>query len=728
MHPWWLVVCLVGCGRLNFDPIGGGDDAPTADAAVPTSGTIAITAGDAFGCVILANREVACWGDGRVGQLGHGQYELRAEVTKLPSLSDVVDIDAGFAHACAVDGAGRVWCWGQNQQGEIGQPMGLLTSDYPLEVTLPQPATAIGVGDHHACAILADRSLWCWGENADGQVGVPASAPVRTPVKAFDDVIDVSLGGAFGCARRSDDSVWCWGVGNDGRLGDGTQTSRSTPMPASGLVARAISCGDQHCCAIVDGGRYRCWGQNNAGELGDGTLNNSATPNPPSSLTGIARIAAGDDHNCAVLSDGRAMCWGWDLYGALGRGEAFTTALLPVEVQNSGTVYAAAAGGTFSCIVHTDGTLACFGSGSRGELANGLRAEWTPQAVSLPNDAQAIVAGRLHACAVLVNADVYCWGANYSGQLGTGGAAEGTTMPQKVANVLGTGPIAAGDSHTCAVDNTATLRCWGANDRGQLGDGTTTKRLTPVTSMLSGPVAVAAGAAFTCGINISGVSCWGNDTNGELGDLGALGMQATPRLLGQLGSSITAGNIHACALNAGTVSCWGHNANGRLGTGTTAAMSMPTAVNGTYTLVESGYTRTCAMATNGTKSCWGRSDGAIGDGAFADRPTPTTIALGANVRAYGIGEYHSCAATDNGVWCWGQNEQGELGDGLGFMVRTARQTSNAFDPVEIVSGFRFSCARAGTGAVYCWGSNDAGQIGIGTTTRRTLPIDLALPD
>ena len=457
-----------------------------------------------------------------------------------------------------------------------------------------------------------------------------------------------------------------------------------------------VTAGGSHTCALTTVGGVKCWGFNGNGQLGDSSTTNRQAPVDVSGLaSGVAAIAAGDNHTCALTTTGGMKCWGYNAFGQLGDG-SITAWSTPVDVSGlTGGVTAITAGAIHTCALTTAGGVKCWGANFSGQLGDGSTTNRsTPVNVSgLAGGMTAIAAGYSHACAMTTASGVKCWGFNGYGQLGDGSTTDRLT-PVDVSGVAsGVTAIAAGDNHTCTLTTMGGVKCSGNNGNGQLGDGSTLSRLTPVdvSGLTSGVSAIAVGGLHTCALTTwGGVKCWGYNSFGQLGD-GSTRDRLTPvDISGLTGgvTAITAGAIHTCALTtAGGVKCWGFNVNGQLGDGNSTNRLTPVTVGGLTSGLTSGVTaiaaggfHTCALTPAGGVKCWGNNgEGQLGDGTRTNRSIPVDVSgLASGVTAIAAGTYHTCALTPaGGVKCWGYNVYGQLGDG---------SNTDPLTPVDVLRG------------------------------------------
>lgn len=375
------------------------------------------------------------------------------------------------------------------------------------------------------------------------------------------------------------------------------------------------------------------------------------------------------------------------------------SAVLPVHAQ-SHSAARVTVGKDHSCASMSDRSIRCWGNNGSGQLGDGTVA-WSrsiPVSVAGPTDAVELSAGGNHTCALESGASIKCWGANGWGQLGDGTT---TTRPTPVTVELSDAvSISAGFDHSCAVLSSGQVSCWGRNAYGQLGDGTTTDRSLPLTvSGLSDAVAVSAGGNHTCALlNDKTVHCWGRNQWGQLGD-GSTADSLAPRSVANLAgvARISAGFAHTCALlSDGTGRCWGYNGGGALGSGGGLYHPIPQTVIGLSDAIEisAGFFHTCALGSGGTGTCWGK----------------TPIGTVEQISAIDAGENLTCAIFTSGLArCWGPSEL--LGNGLVMANPVPANVLKLTAATSISSGDYHTCTLVPDASARCWGSNGAGQLG-----------------
>jgi len=342
---------------------------------------------------------------------------------------------------------------------------------------------SISAGAYHTLTARTDGSVWAWGGNYEGQLGDGTTNPRSTPVRitGISGVIEVAAGYHHSVALRSDGTVWAWGRNLFGQLGDNTTNQRLAPVQVLGITGvAAVAAGESCTYALRGDGTVWAWGRNSEGQLGDGTRTDRHAPVQVLVLTDVAAIAAGEIHAVALKKEGTVWAWGYNVYGALGDG---TTTTRPAPVQTTGLsgIAGIAANGHHSAAVKSDGTLWTWGTGFFGELGNGANPQFLPapaQAIGLAG-AAAAGAGSYHTIALIGDGTLRAFGYNIFGQLGDGTNAN-RSLAVPVPGISSVIAAAGGYNHTVAIVDGGAVWAWGVNLNFQLGDGTTTDRWIPV--------------------------------------------------------------------------------------------------------------------------------------------------------------------------------------------------------------------------------------------------------
>ena len=487
-------------GRNGSGRLGTGDEDGSAVPVevVDLDAVVSITAGNVHSCARRSDGTVRCWGGNSRGQLGTGDTVGSTVPVAAGGLTGVSEVSAGLDHTCAIVADGTVRCWGANGSGQLGNGS---TTDSPTPVVvdgigepLPDPTTLepmVVTGSQHSCALDADGDVSCWGSNLLGQLGTGDTIDSTLPVAltGLDDEVEaLSAGNAHTCALTADGDVFCWGDNLNGQLGTGDNDDSAVPLQVVGLPGpvSTIVAGSNHTCASLAEGGVRCWGWGTSGQLGQGVIGSSNTPlevvGLPSGVVATS-LGGGQQHTCAGLDDGSARCWGRNAAGQLGNGS--TALRVPTPVQPIGLesgVSTVGARGNHSCAIQ-NGTIWCFGLNGAGQLGNGTTTNSSvPVQVTGLSDMIEVAPGGTSTCGRNVDGAVWCWGLNQDGQLGIDDPDVNNSPLALPVVGLGAGQtsIDAGTSHACARQSDGTVRCWGLNTEGQLGDGTTTRRFAPV--------------------------------------------------------------------------------------------------------------------------------------------------------------------------------------------------------------------------------------------------------
>lgn len=668
---------------------------------------------------------------------GGGTSNAQPFAILTPPGAIVPRMSAGFYHTCGVSTTGTVYCWGLGEEGRLGNGTSE-NSAVPVAVAGGQVYAQVAAGDHHSCGITTTGQAFCWGFNVHGQLGDGGVASSEVPVAVSGGhsfkAIDVGIG--FSCGLTTGGAIYCWGSNTDGNLGDGTTTNRRTPVPvAGGHTFAKLAVGGFHACGVTLDGKALCWGRNTNGQLGDGTTTNRSTPTAVAGGQRFVDITAGTVHTCAITSDGSAFCWGRNESGELGDG-TFVNRTTPVAVSGGHAWRVVLAGGNVTCGVAASGAAYCWGVNDFGQLGNSAAIR-SSQPVPVQGGVafEYVVPGLYHTCGVATNGQALCWGGRGYGQLGTGNTVyEGVPVP--VAGGHSFAEVDAGSFHTCGVTTGGVGYCWGYGVDGRLGTGSTNILAWVPASVTGGRTfsTISAGGTHSCGLDAEGLAyCWGTNAQGQLGN-GTTTMSATPVAVsgGLRFTMISAGELHTCGVTVqGDVYCWGGNTVGQSGVGSLQNQLQPVRVNLgpgiVATHVAAGLRHTCARTSAGGVYCWGlNSSGQLGNGGFASSATPQLVAGSHSFATVVAGDWHSCGVLTNGsVRCWGNGLFGKLGNNTLFDVPTPQLVQGLPTAKEVVAGGEHSCALTTDDRVYCWGRGFEGQLGAGTAGVGLTPVLVA---
>lgn len=696
----------------------------------------------------IRNGKLYAWGNNQYGQIGDGTSSHRYSPVIVSLRTNVapVAVSAGGFHSVAMGSDGGVYAWGDNAQGQLG--IGSTASrSSPTAVSLPPgvTASAVSAGNFHSAAVGSDGRVYTWGLNNQGQLGdgttTSSTSPVAVSLAAGVVANAVAVGVGHTVAIGSNGKAYAWGGNSDGQLGDGTTTPRTTPVEVSlpaGVTPTAVASGVSHCFAIGSDGRLYAWGRNVSGQLGNGSLINQNTPLPvglPAGVTPVT-VAAGSYEGHAIGSDGRLYAWGSNHDGQLGDGTTLSRSTPVVSILPVGMVpVAVAASSAVTVAVASNGQRFVWGNNSGQGLGTGLRSlRLKPGAVPLPPGVtpRSVAAGEGHSLAIGSDDRLYAWGNNTDGQLGAGSTgASGIPLAVNLPTGVVPNAIAAGRLHTLAIGSDGRLYAWGNNVYGQLGDGSTTRRGTPVTVLFPNgvtPITVAAGDNHSLAIGSNGrLYAWGSSDDGQLGNGSSGGNRLTPVVVqlpaGVTATAVAAGNGHSLAIGSnGRLYAWGRNTDGQLGNGGNSRVSLPVAINlpdsVSPTAVAARATQSLASGADGRLFSWGANyQGDLGNGTTTSRNTPGAVNLPAGVSPTLLAQGSQIIGSDGRLYTWGYNGSGQLGDGttLYRVTPLVVEFAAGVTPVGVARGASHALAIGSDGTLYAWGGNHFGQLGDGST-------------
>lgn len=353
----------------------------------------------------------------------------------------VETLDAGGIHTCRLTEAGKAYCWGSNRYGQVGNGGYAWSEPTPVPVYGPYTFGMLSTGGDHTCGITTDGQTYCWGQNQYGQLGVGSNyvaSNVPVEVRAPEPFSLVSAGQYHTCGITASGEAYCWGVNADGQLGDGGRTVRNLPVPvATSLRFAGISAGYIHTCGITTGGEAWCWGYNRLGAVGKGAYSGlEPLPVPVATTASFSALGLGTFHTCGLTTEGVVLCWGYNGFGQLGVGDWRYSERAPVPVASAARFAALNSGyggWAHTCAVTAAGEGACWGDNGNGQLGDGSQlTRYAPVRVASTEAFAAISTGLAHSCGLTTTGRALCWGENRVGQLGDPGVYPYAYSPNEV--------------------------------------------------------------------------------------------------------------------------------------------------------------------------------------------------------------------------------------------------------------------------------------------------------
>lgn len=716
-------------------------------------------------------------------------------LTQVQGISGVTKLDEGYGYVLALRNDGTVWGWGKNNYGQLGDGT---TTDrtVPVRVGTLTEVVEIVCGHEHALARKSDGTVWAWGCGRHGRLGNGSTADKTTPtrVSSLSGAVSIAAGRMHSLAALSNGTVWCWGDAGSYQLGNNTTTDKSTPVQATGVSgAVKVSAASFSSFAIDSAGTVKGWGGGSTYAFGNGSLEDNSTAKTLSDIPKVKSFDPGQDVHVSTDASGNVYQWGLSTYDR--HGVSFVTVfqplyevgsikdhqpntaataqnanisngyyavtgwlddsadqdwfaftsperlnysvkqyldaaettvtfydtqqqVLPVSTQGLVTIPA-----NVKCYLKVSNTGSSF---ARNQYAITLTNVGEPTVNPIYNTA--LVSGTNHTLSIQPDGTIRSWGANAHGQLGDGTLIE-RFSPVDVEGLTNITAVAAGNNFSLAMKSDGTVYSWGKNDFGQLGNNSTTNSSAPAPiSGLTGVTAIAAGDDFALALKSDGtVWAWGkNDKNQIVGSSGT--SVKTPIQVADLTgvSRIAAGKDFALVVQSDkTVWGWGNNASKQLA-GTTATIAAPARIEAldNICMIAAGDAYSLAMSSTGKVFAWGSNAyGQIGNGTTATVAVPVQVPISSNVLSVSTGGAHAFAQLENGsVVAWGSNTAGQLGNGATTNLTQPTVVAALTDARYLSAGSEFSTLRMTDGTQKAWGVNSQHQLGDGSAANSSTPV------
>ena len=617
----------------------------------------------------------------------------------------------------------------------------------------------ICAGGNHSIALKSDNSLWVWGFNYYGQLGVNNSLDSSIPLKLKDKYIKIGAGVYHTVAIKEDGTLWSWGNNENGELGDGT-TKKSLLPKQIGKDTNwyKISVGDKHTIALKKDGTLFAWGNNQWGQLGDNSIENKLTPTQENSKSkDWIEIATGEEHTVALKKDGTLFAWGRNNYGQLGIGtsnfyEYKTTPTQEITKSKSWS-FISSGSGSFTVAIKKNGTLFAWGSNEYGELGDGTTQNKqipTQEKTKSKNWIEASVGNR-HTIALKKDGTLFAWGRNDYGELGDGTTKDRLIPTQERLKSKKWEKVSVGVSHSLALNRDGSIYAWGWNEYGQLANSSEDIKLLATKIIPKGSIfkKVATKHFHTILIANDGTLWgWGKNLFGELGD----GTKESKNFLVQEKTlsndwiDIAVGNYHTVALKKDkTLWGWGNNSYGQIGEGEDSLVPKQISKE-KFLSIDAGAYQTVAIKEDKTICSFGKisinskeyfQSLSVGDyhivaikedktiSYFKDNSYKQALKVEGKFKKVKAGAYHTVAIKEDGtLWSWGDNDAGVLGEGTTkryFKEIQEKSLSNNW--VDIYAGVDYTVGVKEDKTIYVWGYNANGVLGVGDKNHKYFPIE-----
>jgi alpha-tubulin suppressor-like RCC1 family protein len=693
-----------------------------------------------------SSNQLYAWGRNQFGQLGQNSTSVPSASSPLQIVPTTyltaTKIASSYYSNYAIQSPGTLWAWGRNDQGQLGQGN---TTDRlgAVQIGALNYWTQISAGgvNGQVAAILSPGTLWAWGYNAQGQLGLNTtttsySSPVQVGVLSL--WTQVACGYSHTAAIQTPGTLWAWGTNSYGQLGNNSASSNVLSPIQIGTASNwsRVSCGYQFTVALQSNGTLWTWGLNSYSQLGYNTTSYRSSATQIGTVgvwTGFPTGSQNSFWGAAINSNNNLYVWGNNSNRILNSNYYITDTTdtvascaiianpVPLDPTLSSPIRSASIGDQFGVYVQSNGTLWSWGNNSFGQTTNfslSTGNQLVPSATYM-NTWKQISCGYYYCIGIQNNGTLWSFGANSLGQLGINTTPTiGVSSPIQIGNLNTWTQISCGYQSAAAIQSNGTLWTWGNDGYGQLAQNNTQSYSSPIqVGALSVWTQVSAGSRHMLGLQSNGTLwAWGTNGQGQLGNNTSTSF-SSPIQIGALTSwaKISAGFFNSYAIQSnGTLWAWGLGQSGALGLSDVTNRSSPVQVGtlSTWTKVYGGYFYALAIQSNGTLWSWGQDTyGALGLGDNTNRSSPVQVGALSGWTSISASVYTSSAIQNGALYMMGYNANGQLGQGdLGNRYSPV-QVGTASNWVQSAGGYFFSSGLQSTGVWSTWGQNSSGQLG-----------------
>jgi alpha-tubulin suppressor-like RCC1 family protein len=654
-------------------------------------------------------------------------------------LSTWTKISAGIFQSMAIQSPGTLWSWGSNSQGQLGLNTSTLSNVLnPVQVGALTTWNTVSALGYSTVGIQSNGTLWSWGNNSSGPLGSGTTTHRSSPVQVgalniWDQVAGgvPGAGGNFTIARQNNGTLWSWGLNSFGQLGLNTLTNYSSPVQVGTLSTWSrFACGYAQTAAIQNNGTLWTWGYGTSGQLGNNSTINISSPVQIGALSIWTQVSCGILYTAAIQSPGTLWTWGDVASGQLGLNTSSSFSS-PVQVGALNYWTQISCGGRWMAAILSPGTLWAWGLNAAGQLGiSDTTNRSSPVQVGTLNYWTRIACGYNFMTALQSNGTLWMWGANNLGQLGQNDVTY-RSSPVQVGTLSSWAQTSGGYNSAAAIQSNGVLWTWGSNSWGQLGNNSQTNRSSPlqIGELEVTWTQVSTRYLMTAAIQSPGTLwSWGLNNGGQLG-LGDLTNRSSPAQVGTLSNwaFVSCGYFYNAATQSnGTLWVWGNNSYGQFGNNTiNAGTSSPVQVGilSTWTRVFSGYFAVAGIDSSAKLYTWGiTSYGQMGYSAVV---APIQISTQSNWSQVCCGPNYAIAVQSNGsLWAWGNNSYGQLGLNDLTHRSSITQIGLISNWSRVACGYTYTAALQSNGTLWSWGSNSFGQLGQGNFTNTSSPVQV----